>query len=183
VSAELLFVHGGGDDAYRYDKKIADRLQGLLGASQPLNSPFIEGLETLDWPAVEDELGGELRALSPGAIVIAHSIGAAAVLKLLVGGLDPRLKHLFLLATPYNGADGEWGDSDFAFPPDFAKRLPKGLPITLYHSEDDESIPVASAQRYAEKLPDAMLVILDYGGHQFTGDLTFLATAIRKASQ
>jgi pimeloyl-ACP methyl ester carboxylesterase len=104
------------------------------------------------------------------------------MLKLLSSGVDPQLKHLFLLAPPYNGADGEWGDSDFGFAADFAKRLPNGLPVTLYHSEDDEVIPVESAYRYAEKLPSAMLVILDGYGHQFTGKLDFLADALKGAS-
>ena len=178
----LLFVHGGGDDAYRWDKKIADRLQAVLGSSRPLACPHLEGLEALDWRAVAHELGDALSALPPDAVVVAHSVGAAAVLKLLTTGLDPHLNHLFLLAAPYNGADGEWGDSDFAFPADFAKRLPKGLPVTLYHSEDDEVIPVESAYRFAEKLPSAMLVILDGYGHQFTGKLDFLADALRGAS-
>ena len=143
----LLFDHGGGDAAYSWDKKLAVRLQTLLGSSRPLACPHLEGLETLDWRAVAGELGDALGALPPDAIVVAHSVGAAAMLKLLSSGVDPQLKHLFLLAPPYNGADGEWGDGGFGFAADFAKRLPKGLPITLYHSEDDEVIPVERAYR------------------------------------
>lgn len=179
----LLFVHGGGDDAYRWDKDIADRLQESLGPDLPLSVPLIEGLETLDWPSVASQVSAALGALPVGAIVIAHSVGAAAMLKLLVEGVDPKLAHLFLLAPPYNGVDGEWGDSTFAFPANFAKHLPKNLPITLYHSDDDEIIPVESAHRYAEKVPAAKVVILDGFGHQFTQPLTFLANAIRGASK
>ena len=174
----LLFVHGGGDEAYRYDQKIVDRLQKALGPEIPIAFPFIGGLETLDWPAVAAELGSALRDLPAGAMVVAHSIGASAVLKLLSEGIDPNLAHLFLLAAPYNGADGEWGDGDFALPADFARHLPKGLPVTLWHSEDDEIIPVDSARRYAEKLPAAQVHFLDGYGHQFTKSLTFLADAI-----
>lgn len=177
----LLFVHGGGDDAFAWDKDIADRLQAALGADLPMDVPLIPGLETLDWSSVGSQLGAALDSLPAGAIVIAHSVGAAAVLKLLAEGLDPRLAHLFLLAPPYNGADGEWGDSAFAFPTNFAKRLPKNLPVTLYHSDDDDIIPVESAHRYAAKMPAAKIVILDGFGHQFTQPLTFLAKAIRGA--
>jgi predicted alpha/beta hydrolase family esterase len=179
----LLFVDGGGDEAYRYDKKIADRLQKALGSEMPFAFPFIHGLEALDWPAVAAELGDALRELPRGAIVVAHSVGASAVLKLLSEGIDPKLAHLFLLAVPYNGADGEWGGDDFAFPADFARRLPKGLPITIWHSEDDEIIPADSARRYAEELPSADVHFLVGYGHQFTKSVSFLADAIRGASK
>ena len=178
---EVLFVQGGGDDAYKYDKKIVDRLQKALGPELAIAFPYIEGLEKLDWAAVSTKLGDALQNLPKGSIVVAHSVGAAATIKLLSEGLDPKLAHLFVLAAPYNGADGEWGDSDFSFPADFAKHLPKGLPITLWHSEDDEVIPVESAHRYAEKLPAAKVVIVHDFGHQFAGKLDFLAKAIRGA--
>jgi len=181
VSA-LLFVHGAGDDAYAWDEKIVDRLHHALGPNVPIDSPLIEGLEKLNWAKVKAELGKALGKLPPGAIVVAHSVGGSAVLKLLSEGADPKLAHLFLLAPPYNGADAEWGDSDFSFPADFAKHLPKGLPITLWHDEEDEAIPVESAHRYAEKLPTATVVIVRDYGHQFEGSLAFLATAIRKAA-
>jgi serine hydrolase len=175
----LLFVHGGGDDAYAWDKKIADRLQKLIDA--PLDCPHFTSLEKLEWSAVENDLGDALRKLPAGSIVVAHSVGASAVLKLLVESADPKLAHLFLLAPPYNGADGEWGDGDFAFPADFAKHLPPKLPVTIWHSNDDEVIPVENAHRYASKMPNAKVVIVDGYGHQFTGDLAFLARAIRGA--
>lgn len=174
----VLFVHGGADEAYRYDREIADRLQQSLGTEPVVRFPCIEGLEQLDWAAVEQQLGTALRELPAGSVVVAHSIGAAAVLKLLSAGLDPKLAHLFLLAPPYNGADGQWGDSDFAFPADFARRLPGDLPITIWHSEDDEAIPADDARRYAEKLSAAQVHFLDGYGHQFTGSLSFLADAI-----
>jgi uncharacterized protein len=180
--APVLFVHGGGDDAYSYDKKIVDRLQKAVGNDTAVTFPRIAGLEALDWEHVKTRLGKTLRELPPGAIVVGHSVGGAAMLKLLSEGIDPKLGHLLLLAPPYNGADGEWGDSDFAFPADFVRALPKGLPITLWHSEDDEVIPVASAHRYRNKLPSADIHLLKGYGHQFTKSLGFLAEAITGAT-
>jgi len=177
VSAPVLFVHGGGDEAYDYDRKIVERLQEALGAAVSITFPLVPGLEALDWSAVETQLGKALREL-PGAIVVAHSVGASAMLKLLSEGHDPKLRQLLLLAPPYNGADGEWGDDDFAFPANFASRLPRHLAITLWHSRDDEIIPVASAERYRQKLTRAQIILLDGYGHQFEGPLGFLADAI-----
>lgn len=181
--SDVLFIHGGGDDAHAWDQKIVDRLQALLGPETPIAFPLIEGLEALEGAQVTGELGDVLRAMPKGAIVVAHSVGAAAVLKLLSSGADPKLAALFLLAPPYEGADGEWGETDFSFPADFARRLPKGLPVTLWHSDDDEDIPVDNAHRYAEKMPQAKIVIVHGYGHQFEGKLDFLAKAIVKASQ
>jgi hypothetical protein len=177
----VLFVHGGGDDAYRWDRKLADRLQEALGTTPQLEVPKFDGLEELDWAATKRDLGEALRALPDGAIVVAHSVGASAILKLLAEGLDPKLRHLFLLAPPYNGADGEWGAHDFALPADFARHLPKDLPVTLWHSRDDEIIPVASAERYRQKLSPGEVILLDGYGHQFEGPLAFLADAIHGA--
>ena len=177
----VLFVHGGGDQAYDWDRKVADRLQRALGPVPQLVVPHLTGLEDLDWPATERQLGGMLRELSSGAIVVAHSVGGSATLKLLAGGLDPKLRHLFLLAAPYNGADGEWGDDDFSFPANFAHNLPRGLPITLWHSRDDDIIPVDSAEHYRRKLSQGRVHLLDGYGHQFEGSLAFLADAIHGA--
>lgn len=178
MTAPVLFVHGGGDEAYDYDRKIADRLKQALGPHRPIAVPHIPGLESLDWPATAAQLGAALDAVPAGAVIVAHSVGASAVLKLLSEGRDPRLAHLVLLAPPYNGADGEWGDDDFAFPANFASHLPRHLEITIWHSRDDEIIPVANAERYRQKLTRARIILLDGYGHQFEGPLGFLADAI-----
>lgn len=183
MSTQVLFVHGGGDEAYAYDGKIVDRLRQVLGAPTPIVFPHFSGLEALDWPSAEAQLDAALDQLSPGDVVLAHSVGASALLKLLAAGRDPRLAQLLLLAPPYNGADGEWGDDDFAFPASFASRLPRALAITLWHSRDDEIIPVASAERYRQKLTRARVILLDGYGHQFEGPLGFLADAILETSR
>jgi len=178
VSIPVLFVHGGGDDAYAYDRKIVERLRQALGAAAPISLPLIAGLEALDWPAVQAQLGEALDGMPAGAVVIAHSVGASAMLKLLCERRDPKLRQLLLLAPPYNGADGEWDDDDFAFPTNFASHLPRHLEITIWHSRDDEIIPVANAERYRQKLTRARIILLDGYGHQFEGPLGFLADAI-----
>lgn len=182
-SDTLLFIHGGGDEAYDYDRRIVGRLRQVLGPAPPVIFPHIPALEALDWPKVEAELGGRLDKLPAGVIAVGHSVGAAALLKLLSEGRDPGLRHLLLLAPPYNGADGEWGGDAFAFPADFAAQLPRDLPITLWHSRDDEVIPVANAERYRQKLTRARIILLEGYGHQFTGPLSFLADAIHGARQ
>ena len=179
----LLFVHGGAENAYSFDKKIVDRLQPLLGGGHRLRFPHMKGLEDLDWSATAKALRAQVEDLPPHSIVVAHSVGAAAMIKLLSEGTQPSLRHLFLLAAPYNGKDGEWGDTDFGFAADFAAHLPKHLPITLFHSDDDKTIPVDSARHYARAMPTAKVQILHGYGHQFVGSLDFLADAIKAAAE
>jgi len=173
-----LFIQGGGDNAHTADADMVRRLQAVLGDAPKIAFPKIDGLDTLDWTRTEQELTGALKTVSRGGVVVAHSLGASAMLKLLSSGTSASFGHLFLLAAPYNGADGEWGDSDFSFPADFARNLPKDLPITLWHARDDTIIPVANAELYRKAMPKANIVLLDKGGHQFESSLRLVAEAI-----
>ena len=177
----LLFVQGGGDGAYDADADVVRRLQDALGETPKIFFPKIEGLDDPDWPATERKLRAALQSLSPDGVVVAHSIGASAMIKLLAEGAKVPMAQLFLLAAPYNGADGEWGDGDFSFPADFGRKLPKDLPITLWHARDDAFILLDNAEHYRRKMQQARVIIRNRGGHQFDGPLNFLRDAIRKA--
>ena len=133
----LLFVQGGGDDAHQWDKDIVERLQEALGKTPRIKFPKIDGLETLEWTRTQRELRAAVKDLSGRSVIVAHSVGASAMLKLLVEGADISLKHLFLLAPPYEGADGEWGEGDFSIPADFAKRVRKLGRLVVAHVNSD----------------------------------------------
>jgi len=72
-----LFIHGGGDNAYRYDS------------------------ERIDWEQTSAELSHQLINLAARGTVIAHSVGAAAVLKKLSASDEYNVRDLFRLAPPY----------------------------------------------------------------------------------
>src|SRR5215212_3077187 len=63
---------------------------------------------------------------------------------------------------------------------DFATRLPRGLPVFLYHSRDDEVVPFAHLALYEAKLRQAAVRRFDGRGHQFRGDLSEVAGDIRE---
>jgi predicted alpha/beta hydrolase family esterase len=178
----ILFVHGGADNAYRFDLEIIQRLQRSLGDEFSLGYPRIAGLERIEWQPTFSELSQQFAKLTDDATVIAHSIGGAAVLKLLLSpGIRP-IRNLFLLAAPYKAADSHWGEDDFSFPNEFAKRLNTNLRIFIYHSKDDDAIPVGDALCYQQKLPTAQVHLLDGYGHQFSGPLDFLVNDIRSVT-
>jgi pimeloyl-ACP methyl ester carboxylesterase len=126
-----------------------------------------------------DRLVAELTALEGKVVLFGHSLGGSVALKLLAqGGLDDRVAGLVCAETPLWGRSG-W-ESEWA--------LPEGWPlegndlpaIFLFHSRDDEEIPFAHLERYAERLPEATVVALDGCGHLLDrGDISELVAAIR----
>jgi uncharacterized protein len=175
----VIFIHGGGYGAHRLDAEIARRLSRALGPKISMGYPHIPGLEDLDWAATSRQLSRELGSNS--SAVVAHSVGGAAVLKLLSSASYGSIDNLFLLAPPYKAEDSHWGIDEFTFPNNFADRLGKRLRVTIYHSDDDNIIPVMDALVYQRKLRSAKVSLLRGYGHQFIGSLHFLAADIRCA--
>jgi hypothetical protein len=87
------------------------------------------------------------------------------------------LPGVFLIATPFVG-EGGWQLSDVALPDDFAKDLPSGVPIFLYHARDDDVVPFAHLGLYRQKIRHATLRELESGGHQINNDLSIVAADI-----
>ena len=157
--SKILFVQGAGEGAYEEDKPLADYVRSI---ATDVAYPRIDGLERINWSSARKELAAALSGLEEGGTVVAHSLGGAAILKLLSEGAEtPRIGALFLIATPYKAKDGEWGGDDFALDTDFADHLHDCGDIKLYHSEDDEFVPVDHVQRYGAKLPQAEVTVLD----------------------
>lgn len=166
---KILFVQGAGEGAHREDAPLAGFVRSLTQNPAAVAYPEITGLETLKWSLAATELKAAITDLAEGGSLVAHSLGGAAVLKLLSQGLRaPRIGGLFLVATPYKCKDGEWGNDDFALENEFADRLTDVGTIYLYHSRDDEFVPVDHIERYAKKITRAEVRVVDGQGHQFT---------------
>jgi hypothetical protein len=171
TKARILVVQGGGRGAYEEDKPLAEFVRSLMQDRDAVAYPRLEGLELewTDWPLIRRELEAALASLAENGQVVAHSFGGTALLKFLSEGpARPRIKGLFLIAAPYMCEDGAWSSSEFAVDDDFATRLPDCGDIRLYHSRDDDIVPVRHVDLYAAKLPQAAVRVLDGYGHQFT---------------
>lgn len=170
-TARILVIQGGGRGAYAEDMPLADFVRGLVPDPAAVSYPRLEGLELewTDWQLIRRELEAALAGLADGGQVVAHSFGGTALLKLLSEAVTaPRINGLFLIAVPYMCEDGDWSSSDFAVCDDFATGLSDCGDIRLYHSKDDDIVPVDHVNLYAAKLPQAAVHILDGHGHQFT---------------
>jgi hypothetical protein len=65
----------------------------------------------------------------------------------------------------------------------FAKKLPKNVPIFLYHSKDDEEVPFTHLDIYAQKLPYATIRKITKGGHQLNNNLAIVAKDIKSVNR
>lgn len=166
---DILLVQGAGEGAHAEDQALASYLKSAVAPDRAVRYPKFSGLENVVYKTWKDEMAAELKAGGDPSIVVAHSLGGAAVLKYLAQERrDLSLAGLFLIATPYKCIDGEWGGDDFALAVDFAAALPSMGAIMLYHSEDDEWVPFAHLARWAEKLPGATSRAFTDRGHSFS---------------
>ena len=85
---------------------------------------------------------------------------------------------IVLVAAPFVGAGG-WPADDFELPEDLGTRLPRDVPVHLFHGLDDDTAPPAHADRYADAIPQATVHLLPGRDHQLGNDLGEVASVIR----
>jgi len=180
MKKRVLFVHGGGEEAYEEDGKLAESLRDVLGAAYDVRYPRMPGADSPEYGAWRDHISQELAAVSGEAILVGHSLGASVLLKYVSEEAVGRpVAGLFLVAPPYWGAV-DWEVGEYELRPGFASKLPEDLPVFLYHSRDDEVVPFAHLALYAERLPRATVREFDGRGHQFDADLSEVARDIEE---
>ena len=178
MKKQVLFIQGAGAGAYEEDKKLATSLQASLGDEYHVVCPRMpneEDPQDKPWMA---QISKELARLEGKVILIGHSAGGGVLLKyLLKEKLAKPMAGIFFIAIPYwDPEDDE--DEEYTLREGFASQLPKGVPIFLYHSRDDEWVPFAHLAFYAEKIPQATVREFDGRGHQFNNDLSEVAADI-----
>ncbi len=183
MTKDVLFIRGGGGEvAYEEDGLLVASLRNALGAAYKVHYPKMPFEESARYASWKAEIATELSALDNEVILVAHSVGGSILLKYLIEEeVENPITGLFLLATPYFGADENWDYAEMSLPQDFAAMLPATPRIFLYHSRDDEVVPFAHLALYAARLPQATIREYDERGHQFGSDLADVAEDIRRA--
>jgi uncharacterized protein len=182
MKKHVLFIHGAGEGAFDEDRLLAESLQNALGSAYDVHYPKMPEQDSATYTDWKAPIERELAALDDQVILVGHSVGGSVLLKYLSEQqIDKPISSLFLLATPYWGADEFWKWDEARLPEDLAAKL-AGIPrIFLYHSRDDETVPFAHLALYAAKLPQATIREFDRRGHQFRNDLAEVADTIKKA--
>ena len=176
---KILFLHGGGDDGYEADLKMATSLKEALGSNFDISYPRIKSNESIPdfgWP---QEIHNHIAQCGNKVFIVAHSLGASMLLKCL-SELSPltTIKGLFLLATPFWSGPEEWKQG-LILNDNFTGLLPKNLPIFFYHCKDDNEVPISHLSIYRQKIAKASFRELQNGGHQFDADFTPIINDIK----
>lgn len=180
MTTKVLFVQGGGEGAHACDLKLARSLEKGLGAGYRVLYPKMPNESDPNYPAWKQRMGEELRKLGDGTIVVAHSIGASILLKMLAEDeLDHALRGVFIVAAPFLHAREGWQWKEAELPANAAKKLPPSLPMFLYHGREDEVVPFSHFTLHARTFPQAVARALDGRNHQMNDDLSEVARDIR----
>ena len=180
LDTAVLFVQGAGEGAHAVDARLVASLRAELGPGYQVRYPRLPAEDAPDDKVWSARLEAEVADLGDSGIVVAHSAGAAALVRVLAGrGVGERLAGIFLVAAPFLGPGG-WRLEALDFPPDLSERLPDGVPVFLYHGEADDTVPVAHAELFASAIPRATVRRLPGRDHQLDDDLSIVAADIQR---
>ena len=96
-----------------------------------------------------------------------------------IEGEEPRLAAIILVAAPFVG-EGGWPGDDFELSGDLGTRLPRGVPVHIFHGLDDDTAPPSHADLYVHVIPQAEVHKLPGRDHQLGNDLSEVARVIRE---
>jgi predicted alpha/beta hydrolase family esterase len=180
VPRQVLFIQGGGEGTHdEWDDKLVESLRRELGVGFEVRYPRMPAEDdpsATTWvPAIRQAMA----ALEDGAVVVGHSVGGTVLVHALTEEpLGGRLGAIVLIAAPFVGTGG-WPGDEFELRSDLGARLPTGVPIHIFHGLDDDTVPPAHADLFAQALPQALVHRLPGRDHQLGDDLGDVATLIR----
>jgi predicted alpha/beta hydrolase family esterase len=177
---QLLFVQGGGAGAHdEWDNKLVESLSDALGPTYEIRYPRMPSEDDPSYATWKATLQKEFATLSDGAILVGHSIGGTILINALAEHPPEReFGAIFLIAAPFVG-EGGWQSDDLKPLRDLGAKLPKGVPIYVYHGLADDTAPPSHAELYARAIAQARVYRLPDRDHQLNNDLTEVAARIK----
>ncbi|HKH92050.1 MAG TPA: alpha/beta hydrolase [Gemmatimonadaceae bacterium] len=181
---QVLFVQGGGEGVHdQWDNQLVDNLRSELGPTYEIRYPVMPNEADPKYGIWKPALQRELAALDPGAIVIGHSIGGTILIHVLAERtLHSDLGAICLISAPFIGPGG-WESDEIEARPDLGEWLPSDVPIYFYHGRDDDSVPIAHVELYANAVPRAQVRRLAGRDHQLDNRITEVATDIQRLDE
>jgi pimeloyl-ACP methyl ester carboxylesterase len=180
MKRQLLFVQGGGAGVHdEWDNKLVESLRRELGPDYEIRYPRMPNEGDPNYAAWKATLEREFAALNHGAILVGHSVGGTILVNTLAEqSSKAEYGAILLIAAPFVG-EGGWPAGDLNTPRDLGARLPRGVPVHLYHGLDDETAPPLHVALYARAVPQARVHRLPDRDHQLNNDLREVAAAIK----
>jgi uncharacterized protein len=178
----ILFIQGGGEGAYKEDKKLAVYLKNALRERLEVSYPKMPNEKDPNYGSYKTKIDRELKKIEGKLILVGHSLGSCFLLKYLSEEeIDKEIVGMFFIATPFWGGDEGWQYEGFRLDREFASKLPDA-PIFFYHGTDDEIVPFSHLALYSEKLPRATIRRIKDRGHQLENDLSEVVKDIKGLS-
>ena len=179
MNQHVLFIQGGGGkEDYEADAKLVTSLREALGKPYTVHYPHLANESSPDFGRVK-QIGKEISLIHGEVILVGHSLGASMLLKYFSEKeTKKKIIGIFLISTPFWSGNEEW-KKGLKLHEDFPDKLPKNVPIFLYHCRDDEEVPFDHLSIYARKLPQATVREIERGGHQLNNNLSLVANDIK----
>lgn len=173
----VLFIHSAGPQGRNEGSSFLLRyLVHQLGDRFDVSSPAMPEPDAPHYHTWKSTLETYL-SKHERTVLVGHSLGGSVILKYLAEATPATsVLGLFLVASPYWSSQG-WDVEEFLVPE--SARFPGIGPVFLYHSEDDEVVPVEHMRLYAGQLPSATLRPCNHRGHLFSKGLPELITDIK----
>lgn len=168
MKKDVLFIHSAGPQGHHEGSDyLVTYLRDTLGSGYRILLPEMPDPENPNYIAWKGKLKKELAAMEDSLILIGHSLGASVVLKYLSEeSIQKSISGLFLIGAVYWGKKN-WEVKEYILHKDFSLKIAHIPQVFLYHSKDDEVVPVTHLRYFAEKLPKARVREFDNRGHLF----------------
>jgi len=179
MKKEVLFIHSAGPQGHHEGSDyLVTYLLNTLQHYKVLHPkmPDPEHPTYQSWKAAVKE---EMAGMHEGTILIGHSLGASVLLKYLAEEKAHKpVAGLFLIGAVYWGKE-DWDVEEYMLPENFSSKLSDVGQIFLYHSKNDEVVPITHMHYYANELPTARVREFDDLGHLFGKGLPELIEDIK----
>jgi predicted alpha/beta hydrolase family esterase len=175
----VLFIQGGGgNEDHDADAKMVVSLRKALGKAYTVRYPLLSNESSPDFGR-KKQIEKEISLIKGEIILVGHSLGASMLLKYLSENeVKQKIGGIFLISTPFWSGSEDW-QQGLKLQEKFPDKLPKNVPIFLYHCRDDEEVPFDHLSIYSHKLTQATVREVETGGHQLNNDLTLVANDIK----
>ena len=179
MKRQVLFIQGAGAGAHdEWDSKLVESLKRELGPQYEVRYPNMPAENDPDVAAWQATLRREFATLADGAIVVGHSVGGSILIDAVAEQRTAvAIGAVILIAAPFVG-EGGWHSDDWQLSADLGEKLPRGVPIYIYHGLADTTVPPSHADLYARAIPQSHVRRLPGRDHQLNDDLREIAVVI-----
>lgn len=180
MKKKVLFMPSAGPQGHHEGSDyLLTYVLKTLGPEYNVLHPAMPDPENPSYEKWKQKLKKELDSTDDNVLLVGHSLGGSVLLKYLSEtDYHKSIAGLFLVAVPYWGMP-DWEVDEYVLHEDFSSHLPPIEHIFLYHSNDDEVVPVEHLSRYAMELTTASVRQFDTGGHLFSKGLPDLIHDIK----